>query len=180
MRDLAARDASAPTVRLRRATLADVDAIAAIERLAFSDPWSRDSFATLARNGDVFFLVADAGSAPGASAPVGYLVAWYVLDEGEVANIAVAPSARGTGVGARLLDAALAEGRRRGVGHMFLEVRESNAVARRLYASRGFIELGRRKRYYREPVEDALVLRCELAAPRGQDTAGGVERTRRA
>ena len=183
MRDLAPRDASAPPIRLRRATPADVDAIAAIERLAFSDPWSRDSFATLARNADVFFLVADAGGAPagGASAPVGYLVAWYVLDEGEVANIAVAPSARGTGVGARLLDAALAEGRRRGVGHMFLEVRESNAVARRLYASRGFLELGRRKRYYREPVEDALVLRCELAAaPRGQDAAGGVERTRRA
>ncbi len=180
MRDLAARDAS-PGVRLRRATPADVDAIAAIERLVFSDPWSRDSFATLARNADVFFLVADAGGAPGASAPVGYLVAWYVLDEGEVANIAVAPTARGTGVGARLLDAALAEGRRRGVGHMFLEVRESNAVARRLYASRGFLELGRRKRYYREPVEDALVLRCELAAaPRGQDAAGGVERTRRA
>ena len=148
-----------PAVRLRRATAADVDAIAAIERLAFSDPWSRDSFATLARNPEVFFLAAEAGGAP-----VGYVVAWYVLDEGEVANIAVAPSARGTGVGALLLDAALAEARRRGVGHLFLEVRESNAVARRLYASRGFVELGRRKRYYREPVEDALVLRCELAA----------------
>ena len=152
----AARDGA---VRLRRATAADVDAIAAIERLAFSDPWSRESFATLARSPEVYFLVADAGGAP-----VGYLVAWYVLDEGEVANIAVAPSARGTGVGARLLDAALAEARRRAVGHMFLEVRESNAVARRLYGSRGFIELGRRKRYYRDPVEDALVLRCELAA----------------
>ncbi|MGZ8379765.1 MAG: ribosomal protein S18-alanine N-acetyltransferase [Gemmatirosa sp.] len=154
-----------PALRLRRATTDDVDAIAAIERLAFSDPWSRDSFATLARNPDVYFVVADAAShRASAQAPLGYIIAWFVLDEGEVANVAVAPSARGTGVGARLLDAALAEARRRGVGHVFLEVRESNTVARRLYASRGFIELGRRKRYYREPVEDALVLRCELAA----------------
>ncbi len=152
-------------VRLRRATIDDVDAITAIERLAFSDPWSRDSFATLARNPDVYFVVADAAAHRGpASAPLGYIVAWFVLDEGEVANIAVAPAARGAGVGARLLDAALAEARRRGVGHVFLEVRESNALARRLYASRGFVELGRRKRYYRAPVEDALVLRCELAA----------------
>lgn len=152
-------------VRLRRASPEDVDAIAAIERLAFSDPWSRESFAALARNDEVYFLVADAGAHRGPpAAPLGYVVAWYVLDEGEIANIAVAPAARGTGVGARLLDAALAEARRRGVAQMFLEVRESNAVARRLYASRGFIELGRRKRYYREPVEDALVLRCEVAA----------------
>jgi ribosomal-protein-alanine N-acetyltransferase len=152
-------------VRLRRATTDDVEAIAAIEQVAFSDPWSRDSFATLARNADVYFVVADSAAHRGPpAAPLGYVVAWFVLDEGEIANIAVAPSARGTGVGARLLDAALAEARRRGVGHVFLEVRESNVVARRLYASRGFIELGRRKRYYRAPVEDALVMRCELAA----------------
>jgi ribosomal-protein-alanine N-acetyltransferase len=151
-------------VRLRRATAGDVPAIAALERATFSDPWSPDAFAQLVRNGEAFFTIADRG-APGdpPGAPVGYLVAWFVLDEGEIANVAVAAEARGTGVGARLLDAALTEARRRGIVQLFLEVRESNAVARRLYASRGFIELGRRRRYYRQPVEDALVLRCALA-----------------
>lgn len=153
--------------QLRDATLDDVDAVAAIEHAAFSDPWSWDSFSTLVRNGDAYFTIAHA--APAVDAPpavLGYVVAWFVLDEGEIANIAVAPAARGTGVGGCLLNAALAEADRRGVERVFLEVRESNAVARQLYASRGFVELGRRKRYYRHPVEDALVLRCEVGATR--------------
>jgi ribosomal-protein-alanine N-acetyltransferase len=162
---------------VRPATAADAPAVAALERATFSDPWSPDSFVQLVRNGDAFFTVADLG-APG-DAPqelIGYVVAWFVLDEGEVANIAVSAAARGQGVGARLLDAALAEARRRGVLQVFLEVRESNTVARRLYASRGFFELGRRRRYYRHPVEDALVLRCALTpaeqAPEPRSAAG--------
>lgn len=155
-------------LRLRRATPDDVDAVAAIEQGAFSDPWSRDAFAQLVRNRDAYFTVAEASDADDdARAPVGYVVAWFVLDEAEVANIAVAEEARGSGVGARLLDGALAEARRRGAVRVFLEVRESNTVARRLYASRGFVELGRRKRYYRAPVEDALVLRLALDEPDG-------------
>jgi len=69
---------------------------------------------------------------------------------------------RRQGIGASLLDAALAEGRRRGAQNMYLEVRESNSAARRLYASRGFEELGRRRGYYKRPVEDAIVLRLEM------------------
>jgi ribosomal-protein-alanine N-acetyltransferase len=154
----------AARVRLRRATAEDVPAVAALERLSFSDPWSPDSFAQLVRNPDAFFMVADRGATGDPpEPPIGYLVAWFVLDEGEVANVAVAAAARGTGVGARLLDAALAEAGRRGTAQLFLEVRESNTVARQLYASRGFVELGRRRRYYRQPVEDALVLRRALA-----------------
>ena len=156
--------AAGRAVRLRRATEADVEAMAAVERASFGDPWSRDSFASLVRNADAFFMVADGAAAAWAppEAPLGYVVAWFVLDEAEVANIAVAASARGRGVGGRLLDAALHEARRRGAAQVFLEVRESNAVARRLYASRGFVELGRRRRYYRAPVEDALVLRLTM------------------
>mgnify|MGYP002780029176 CR=1 FL=1 len=150
-------------VRLRAAVPADLDAIAAIERIAFTDPWSREAFAQLVRGGRALFLVADEAAAGAPPAPpLGYLVAWFVLDEGEIANVAVAPAARGRGIGARLVDAALTESARRGATHLFLEVRESNAVARRLYASRGFVEVGRRRRYYRSPVEDALVLRCDL------------------
>ncbi len=157
--------AAEPRARLRPATAADAAAVAAIEQATFSDPWSPDAFVQLVRNGGAFFTVADRG-APDDSPhePIGYVVAWFVLDEGEIANVAVSAPARGQGVGAQLLDAALAEARRRGVVQVFLEVRESNTVARRLYASRGFLELGRRRRYYRHPVEDALVLRCALAA----------------
>jgi ribosomal-protein-alanine N-acetyltransferase len=106
----------------------------------------------------VAFLVADAGGEVR-----GYIVAWFVLDEGEIGNLAVADEARRNGVGARLLDGAIAAVRTAGVDALYLEVRDSNAAARALYASRGFVEVGRRRDYYRRPKEDALVLRLELA-----------------
>src|SRR5205085_6340305 len=87
-------------LRLRHADAHDVDPVAAIEALAFSDPWSRSSFASLLGNPQVLFAVADAeGAGPGRDV-VGYVVAWFAADEAEIANIAVAPSARGRGVGA--------------------------------------------------------------------------------
>jgi len=89
-------------------------------------------------------------------------VAWSVVDEAEIANLAVANDVRRAGVGARLLDHALDIARERHSYVVFLEVRESNAGARALYASRGFEVAGRRAKYYRKPVEDALVLRREL------------------
>ena len=92
----------------------------------------------------------------------GYVVAWFVADEGEIANLAVDPAGWGTGVGRALLDAALAEGERRGAAAVYLEVRDSNDRARRLYRSRDFEEVGRRRGYYQRPVEDAIVLRRML------------------
>ena len=89
----------------------------------------------------------------------GYAVAWFVVGEGEVANIAVHPGCRGQGVGASLIDDVLREARQRQTTAVFLEVRESNDPARQLYASRGFQQVGRRRKYYRHPVEDALLLR---------------------
>lgn len=147
----------------------EIAAIAAIERRSFSDPWSADAFRDVQSNPRVFFAAAHEssnGGAEGGGGPVvGYVVAWFVLDEGEIANLAVAPEARGRGFGAMLLDAAVAEGERVGVSTMYLEVRSSNLRARRLYESRGFVEVGRRRRYYRRPVEDAIILRRVSAAP---------------
>jgi ribosomal-protein-alanine N-acetyltransferase len=154
-----------PPLRLRQAERRDVDAVAAIEAISFSDPWSRASFASLLGNPQVLFAVADAAPRPAdPRAVVGYVVAWFAADEAEIANIAVAPSVRGRGVGAALLDAALAEVTQRGAATVYLEVRESNAAARALYASRDFAVVGRRRNYYRKPPEDALVLRRELPA----------------
>ena len=150
---------------LRDANRYDLDAVAAIELVSFSDPWSRASFASLLGNAQVLFAVADAAARPvDPWAVVGYVVAWFAADEAEIANLAVAPSVRGHGVGAALLDGALAEATHRGAAAVYLEVRESNAAARALYASRDFAEVGRRRNYYRKPLEDALVLRRELPA----------------
>jgi ribosomal-protein-alanine N-acetyltransferase len=85
-------------------------------------------------------------------------------DEGEIADLAVAPWARRRGVGGLLLDLAAADARDVGVRTLYLEVRESNAAAIALYESRGFGTIGRRRQYYRHPMEDALVLRRDLSA----------------
>lgn len=144
---------------IRAARRDDVDDVAAIERQAFSDPWSANSFRALFGNPLVHFAVAEETIT---GRLLGYVVTWFVVDEGEIANLAVADDMRRAGVGARLLDHALDIARERRCQVVFLEVRESNAAARGLYASRGFEVAGRRSKYYRKPVEDALVLRREL------------------
>jgi [ribosomal protein S18]-alanine N-acetyltransferase len=140
------------------ATTDDVAAVVAIEAVAFSDPWSAQSFHDALDHPAVYFACARRDDVRVA----GYVVAWFVADEGEIANLAVSPDGWGSGIGRALLDAALDEGARRGARAVYLEVRDSNERARRLYRSRGFEEVGRRRRYYRRPDEDAIVLRRTL------------------
>jgi ribosomal-protein-alanine N-acetyltransferase len=152
---------SAPTLTgfvLRVATSADVAEVAALERGCYSDPWPRSAFLALPDDPRVFFAVARGSD----GALAGYVVGWYVLDEAEIANLAVAPSDRGKGVGRALLDAVLNDAESRGVADVYLEVRRSNTAALKLYRSRGFEQVGMRKGYYRTPVEDALILRYTL------------------
>ena len=152
-------------ILLRRARASDLPGILAIERVSFTDPWSRSSFTAILEQPRVYFAVAldPAGSV------LGYTVAWFVLDEAELANLAVAPEARGQGIGALLLRGAIRSAEERGTASMYLEVRESNVSARALYASHGFAEVGRRPAYYRKPVEDALVLRRSMPGAPGAD-----------
>lgn len=89
----------------------------------------------------------------------GYVVALDAADEGEILNLAVAPAGRRRGLGRALVEEILEVLAGRGVRSVYLEVRESNAPARALYAAHGFREVGRRSHYYRRPVEDAIVLR---------------------
>lgn len=148
-------------ISLRRAAATDLDAVVAIERASFTDPpWSRDSFLALVNSPRAYFTVACESPT---GVVVGYVVAWFVADEAEIANLAVTPDRRGRGIGSRLLDAALTEARAAGAVVVHLEVRDSNAAARALYGSRGFETVGRRRRYYRDPVEDALLLRRDFA-----------------
>jgi ribosomal-protein-alanine N-acetyltransferase len=92
----------------------------------------------------------------------GYSVLWFAADESELGDIAVLPELRGTGIGRHLLRESLRAARARGARSLYLEVRETNAVARRMYETDGFEVVGVRERYYSEPVEDAIVMRLDL------------------
>lgn len=142
------------TVVLRQARVSDLDAVLRIEHRVFSDPWSPDSFAPEFDDPYTWFHVAESDGVM-----VGYVVARIVAQQGEIANIAVDPAFQSTGLGGKLLDAAIAAAEAAECEAVWLEVRVSNDPARRLYASRGFEMIGRRRGYYRSPVEDALVLR---------------------
>ena len=144
---------------LRTATAVDVADVAAMERACYSDPWPTSSFTTLPTNDRVFFVVA---RAPDSGTLLGFAIAWYVMDEGELANLAVAPENRRQGIGQALLDAVTTDALGRGTSELYLEVRESNSAARHMYEAAGFEQVGRRKRYYRQPEEDALILRRTL------------------
>jgi ribosomal-protein-alanine N-acetyltransferase len=143
-------------VTLRPAGSSDLEAIAVIERQSFGDPWSAAEFESVLSLAHTIFLVAVSGADDEIA---GYVVALAVVDEAEILNVAVSPALRSNGIGGGLLDAALAEVEKRGALSVFLEVRLSNASARALYGSRRFIEVSRRKGYYRNPSEDALVMR---------------------
>jgi ribosomal-protein-alanine N-acetyltransferase len=145
---------------IRLAQPADSAALAALERRCFSDPWSQAGLEEMLTAPAGFGLIAES-----AVAPLGYLLARAAAGQGEILNLAVVPESRRRGIGAAVLQAGLEELRGRGVGEVFLEVRESNLLAQALYFGRGFRVIGARKRYYRQPVEDALVLRLTLAPP---------------
>jgi len=141
---------------IRAASSADISVIAGIERACFGDPWSEAAFQELLHMRDAIFLVA---TRKNPESVAGYVIARVVAGEADVLNIAVRPPDQGRGLGGELLDSGLAAVIARGVHEVFLEVRESNAAALALYESRGFKSVSRRKRYYQNPVEDALLLR---------------------
>lgn len=93
----------------------------------------------------------------------GFLIARQAGDEAEILNLAVASDSRRSGVGGALLSVAFQSLRGRGVGRVFLEVRESNAAAIAFYAKHGFSKSGRREDYYRDPRESAIVMQRKLA-----------------
>ena len=96
------------------------------------------------------------------SSLAGFLIAQHIAPEWELENIVVAPELRNKGIGARLLNELVSVARETNSQAMFLEVRESNIAARKLYEKAGFEPTGRRKSYYTDPLEDALLYRRSL------------------
>ncbi len=124
--------------------------VAQLEKACFAEPWSETSLALLIAEGGFGVVVVSDGNV------LAYGGMTYVLDEGSVTNIAVSPFHRGQGLGRRVVRALLEESLSRGLASVFLEVRESNEIARHLYESEGFSECGVRKNFYRHPVESAI------------------------
>ena len=136
-------------------SLADLDAVLAIEARSFTNPWTRDMYlGELANEGVSFLFLAREA----AGVIVGFCSFWRVLDELHINNLAVDPSCRRQGVAAALITSVLGEAKRLKTRRVLLEVRRSNAPARRLYERFGFSVAAVRRDYYTHPIEDALVL----------------------
>lgn len=135
----------------------DIEEIAKIEKQLFSEPWSEESFLEALHREDNIFLVACCDEEI-----VGYALLYGMLDEGEIPTIATHPMHQKQGIATELLVSLQKECREKGIERIFLEVREGNLAAQRLYHKCGFEVVGKRKQFYRFPTEDALVMACQI------------------
>ena len=133
-----------------------VPAIAELEKRCFNDPWSEASIASEVDNRLSLWFVATENSQV-----IGYVGSQTVLGETDMMNIAVHSEFRKQGIGTALINHLIKELKLRGSHSLMLEVRASNISAISVYKNLEFIEVGRRKNYYRNPKEDALILRKE-------------------
>ena len=134
-----------------------LDDLARLERLCFSRPWSRQALKEELTNPAACFLVGEE-----AGEVLGYAGMHCAAGECYVDNVAVFPEARRQGVGRKLMEALLQAAAARGGEFLSLEVRPSNLEALALYRGLGFREVGRRRRFYDDPVEDGLLLTKDL------------------
>ena len=136
----------------------DLDEVLEIERASFSMPWSRGAFTyEIERN-----RVARCWVMREDDRVAGYLCLWEVADELHITNVAVHPAYRRRGIGRAMLAAVLDDAVRRSLSLVGLEVRPTNAEARALYESFGFRVVGRRRGYYYDTGEDALIMEARL------------------
>ena len=144
--------------RIRPASLADVPSLAELERVCFSDPWTAAGIRET-----IQYETARAFVAEDQDRIVGYVMARISGEEGEILDLAVRPELRRRGIGRRLLLSVWNALGSEGVRELYLEVRESNRAAIELYRGHGFRPVGLRPHYYRNPAEDAIVLRAALS-----------------
>ncbi len=159
-------EGQATKFKLRRMRLSDIDQVHALEERIFPTPWTRKSYEfELQRNPASEQWVIEAWSEHGEWIVVAYSVCWQLGDEIHVANLAVAPKYRHRGLGRRLLHHVLARAAEKEMKSATLEVRSGNQAAQALYVSFGFEVVGRRKRYYSNNREDALLMQLPHLDP---------------
>lgn len=137
-------------------TAAHVDAVAALEKLCFDDPWSVLSILSELHNPLSLWLIAEENGAV-----LGYVGSQSVLGEADMMNLAVHPAHRRKGIGQMLITKLVEALTKQDVHCLTLEVRASNNPAIALYTRMGFVQVGLRRNYYRNPREDARILRKE-------------------
>jgi [ribosomal protein S18]-alanine N-acetyltransferase len=146
---------------IARITEHDLLEVVEIEELSGLSVWGWDAYHhELQSPADAIMLAAKIPA--GVFSLAGFIVARLVAGELHINNVAVRPEFRGYGVGTTLLKSALDDGKNRGAKLAVLEVRAGNIVAQRLYERCGFEISGRQRNYYRQPVEDALLMACLL------------------
>lgn len=141
---------------IRPVTEKDLGQIGELERLCFSCPWSEAMLRTQLGEGHIFLAAAAGGRV------LGYVGLMYVLDEGYISNVAVAPDCRRQGVASALMKRLGDEAAALDLSFMTLEVRAGNAPAIALYEKLGFRKAGLRKNYYERPREDGVLMTLEL------------------
>jgi ribosomal-protein-alanine N-acetyltransferase len=150
-----------PAWHLRPGRPADLPAVVAIERASFADPWPVRALLTELQPDRLRWpLVAEVGGEV-----AGYLLAWRVTDQLHILNLAVRPDLRRQGIATTLLQSALDRARAGGLAEATLEVRPSNQDALAFYRRHGFVQTGRRRRYYANTGEDALIMTVSLLRP---------------
>jgi ribosomal-protein-alanine N-acetyltransferase len=132
-----------------------INDIAEIENLSFTIPWSKQAlYEEIVLNGMAVYLAAKCANGK----VIGYIGMWKIMDEGHITNISVHPEFRRSGVGSALMSRLIEISRKAGVKSWTLEVRKNNLAARSLYAKFGFRESGKRKAYYADNNEDAIIM----------------------
>jgi ribosomal-protein-alanine N-acetyltransferase len=139
---------------IRDMKLEDIDDVVKIEHLSFKTPWTYEAFLSeITRNKVAKYRVIEKGTRV-----IGYYGLWLLYGEGHITNIAVHPEFRGIGLGNMLLEDIINISRENKIHALTLEVRVSNTVAINLYKKYGFIEVARRKGYYSDTGEDAIIM----------------------
>ncbi len=143
-------------VSIRSAVATDVPALLAIEQQApTAAHWSAAEYAKLVNTGVVLIAETEGRAS-------GFICAKKITDEWEIENVVVAPGCFRRGIAGQLIRELSDLAKSENAGSIFLEVRESNVAARSLYAKHGFREIGRRRAYYRDPHEDAILYALKL------------------
>ncbi len=137
----------------RKMTPADADAVSEIEIKSFALPWKRDTFSEVVQRENTVYVVGELDGKV-----VAYAGAWLSFNEAEVMSVAVEENFRGRGIGTKLFAELIKLCKERGATAMTLEVRPSNTAAIKLYENFGLKSVGRRKGYYVDNGEDALIM----------------------